>query len=571
MLDADELYIIADRMVDILDELNRWAIVDIAERIIEMQNLHLDSLPGTVIWLKEVAEQCGIHYSTMLRKISQITDIASDELDRLFKDAAVDIYNNDVELYQDHDIDITKITDYESLSDMNKQIVQEMYKRTDKSMKNFTRTTANASQQLLMQQLDKVYTEVKFGYKSYDKAIADAIKEVSKETLTVTYASGYKDSIETNIRRAVLTSVNQTAGQMGVSNAIEMGCEYVIVSSHLGARISNENPIANHYGWQGQVYKIDGSNEKYKNLYEATGFDYSGKNSDPLGLFGYNCRHSIFPYWLGDSNPFKKYGKEENKEAYEKNKRKREFERKKRKLKTAVKAYDKAIENCKDIKTKMELQERKDIAKDILEQHLLETERGIQKKRNASNGNEKWDNSVNFDYINSQEYRNKFDKITDNQIVNQQIYKCAKAILSHRSNSDMEDMYMLDKTTGEILAKQVSAPKMLQVDYNDKMKKLINNNIEYSIITIHNHPTNYYPTGSDIASNGAYKYYLGIVVTHSGKIYLYNNRENKISAGLIDKRVEKYTSKMYNMSILDAQRRCLDEVKREYGISWWEV
>lgn len=372
MLDADELYIVADRMVDILDELNRWAIIDIAERIIEMQNLHLDSLPGTVIWLKEVAEQCGMHYSTMLRKVSQITDIASDELDRLFKDAAVDIYNNDVELYQDHDIDITKITDYESLSEANKQIVEEMYNRTDKSMRNFTRTTANASQQLLMQQLDKVYTEVKFGYKSYDKAIADAIKEVSKETLTVTYASGYKDSIETNIRRAVLTAVNQTAGQMGVSNAIEMGCEYVIVSSHLGARISNENPIANHYGWQGQIYKINGSDDKYKNLYEATGFDYTRKNSNPLGLFGYNCRHSIFPHWLGDSNPFKKYGKEENKEAYERNKRKRELERKKRKLKTAVKAYDKAIENCKDIKTKMELQERKDIAKEMLRQHNKE-------------------------------------------------------------------------------------------------------------------------------------------------------------------------------------------------------
>ena len=359
-------------MVDILDELNRWAIIDIAERIIEMQNLHLDSLPGTVIWLREVAEQCGMHYSTMLRKVSQITDIASDELDRLFKDAAVDIYNNDVELYQDHDIDITKITDYESLSEANKQIVEEMYNRTDKSMRNFTRTTANASQQLLMQQLDKAYTEVRFGYKSYDKAIADAIKEVSKETLTVTYDSGYKDSIETNIRRAVLTAVNQTAGQMGVSNAIEMGCEYVIVSSHLGARISNENPIANHYGWQGQIYKINGSDDKYKNLYEATGFDYTRKNSNPLGLFGYNCRHSIFPHWLGDSNPFKKYGKEENKEAYERNKRKRELERKKRKLKTAVKAYDKAIENCKDIKTKMELQERKDIAKEMLRQHNKE-------------------------------------------------------------------------------------------------------------------------------------------------------------------------------------------------------
>lgn len=90
----------------------------------------------------------------------------------------------------------------------------------------------------------------------------------------------------------------------------------------------SDDTVANHYGWQGQVYKINGSDDKYKNLYEATGFDYTRKNSNPLGLFGYNCKHSIFPYGLGDSNHFKKYGKEENKEAYKRNKRKREFERK---------------------------------------------------------------------------------------------------------------------------------------------------------------------------------------------------------------------------------------------------
>ena len=196
-----------------------------------------------------------------------------------------------------------------------------------------------------------------------------------------------------------------------MNNAIEMGCEYVIVSSHLGARMSDD-PVANHYGWQGQVYKINGSDDKYKNLFEATGFDYTRKNSNPLGLFGYNCRHSIFPYWLGDSNPFKKYGKEENKEAYERNKRKREFERKKRKLKTAVKAYDKAIENCKVPATKMELQMRRDIARELLKKKNEEY-KAISEKMAGNNLPRKYVDNRNIGNVISREELSKFIKTAD--------------------------------------------------------------------------------------------------------------------------------------------------------------
>ena len=367
MLDAEELYILSDRLVEIFDELNKTAITDMALRIMEMQELGIQGLPGTAAWLSEVTNQMGVHYRTMITKISQITSIASEELEQLFKDTGIKSLNNDIDVLNDYGFKIDKIADYENISERNKQIIQTMYERTDSTMINFTGTTAKASETTLYNILDKAYTEVKLGYKSYNQAIAEAVDTAAKSgQVMVVYGSGHKDTIETAVRRAVLTGVNQTSGQTGARQAIEMGVEYVIISSHLGARMSEDNPIADHYGWQGKVYKLEGSNKEYGNLLEKTGFDYKGENSDPLGLFGYNCRHSMFPYILGTPNPFIKYGREENKERYEYNSKKRALERDKRKLSNAISAYDAAIKECKDDSIKMDLQNRKAAARELL-------------------------------------------------------------------------------------------------------------------------------------------------------------------------------------------------------------
>ena len=72
-----------------------------------------------------------------------------------------------------------------------------------------------------------------------------------------------------------------------MDQAKTLGIEYVYVSQHLGARTSETSKIANHAGWQGKIYKLNGSDEKYGNLVEETGY------GDIEGLGGVNCRHRI--------------------------------------------------------------------------------------------------------------------------------------------------------------------------------------------------------------------------------------------------------------------------------------
>lgn len=370
MLEPNELYVIADRMVEIYEKLNNWAVVDMADRIMEMQELGLDNLPGTVQGLAWVASQSGMHYQEMLKQIEDLTDISSEELHRLFEKSAVKSIINDNEMYKRFGKNFG-ISSWDNMSDSNKQIVEAMYERTDKQLRNFTRSTAKASQQQLHNALDTAYNEIIFGYKSYDKAIADAIEKVAKRGTVVIYDSGYQDSIETSIRRAVMTGINQTAGQISIKNALDIGAKYVKISSHSNARVS-DNKIANHKGWQGKVYKLEGKTKKYGNLYEETGFDYEGKKSDPLGLCGYNCRHVInayFPeyeelYEEDDEGAISQEEKEHEQQVQE-----REFAREERTLTRTDNALGAAIEQCEDSKLKSELNRRKKEIEYLLRSH----------------------------------------------------------------------------------------------------------------------------------------------------------------------------------------------------------
>lgn len=97
----------------------------------------------------------------------------------------------------------------------------------------------------------------------------------------------------------------------------------------MGARTHPTNPIANHAGWQGKVFKIDGSDKKYPNLKESTGYP-----DDILGLGGVNCRHRMFPFFPGISTPNPiRFNEEENRHVYELTQKQRSMERRMRQLK----------------------------------------------------------------------------------------------------------------------------------------------------------------------------------------------------------------------------------------------
>ena len=72
----------------------------------------------------------------------------------------------------------------------------------------------------------------------------------------------------------------------------EMGCEFVEVTAHEGARPT-------HAVWQGRVYHRGGAvvqdGERYEDFEAATGY------STGPGLCGWNCRHNFYPFYPGVS------------------------------------------------------------------------------------------------------------------------------------------------------------------------------------------------------------------------------------------------------------------------------
>ena len=95
--------------------------------------------------------------------------------------------------------------------------------------------------------------------------IKDAIKEASARGIKfVSYDSGHVDTIEVAIARAVRSGINKANAEIVLTRAGEMGAGHVLVSEHMGARVTKEDNYTNHAWWQGQVYKLDWNNEILK-------------------------------------------------------------------------------------------------------------------------------------------------------------------------------------------------------------------------------------------------------------------------------------------------------------------
>lgn len=180
-------------------------------------------------------------------------------------------------------------------------------------------------------------------------------------------------------------------------------------------------------------------------------------------------------------------------------------------------------------------------------------------------------NKVDLEYIKSPEFRRKFNKITDNSAVNDKLRNLATAILTHRNGTDIEDMYVISKNTGDIICKNVKAKKPLEVSLNEKDTETLRENYPNQTIGLHNHPTNVYPTGSDFATAGYRKYSMGIIVTHDGRVFLYKTGDKVFTSGTYDKRVDKYMEKPYNLDIDKAFIKTLETMKEDYGIWWKEI
>ena len=346
MITPEQFQEIGETLLPLLDDLTEWIARDMIERfMIRFGRGEKKLLTGTDEWQAWVLKQAGGNLDEIQKALAKSTGKSQQEIAKIFKDSGIQAAKADAE---------AAAVTFSGLSPGMMAIITDAYERTVGDISNITRTTAGATNQAFIDICDAAYWKVRTGAQSYTAAMLEGIKELGQVQPIVRYPSGHKDTLEVAVLRCIRTGVAQSSGNMTIQQCKDMGWNHVLVSQHLGARVSDTDPIADHAGWQGKVYCIDGKDAQFDNLLDATGYP-----ENPLGLCGYNCRHSFTPFLPGVSqNHNKPIDTEANRRAYELSQTQRAMERRIRAQKRKCTALHTAVKNCEDPAGKAKLQEK---------------------------------------------------------------------------------------------------------------------------------------------------------------------------------------------------------------------
>lgn len=346
MLDPDYLLDIAEGAEDLASELHGEILSRIIKRITIRIGRNADYILSPIDkWQLEVLEDAGYLREDLEKLIAEKTKLEIKEIKAAFEDAGVETLKYDNAIYEAAGLNPLPLRQSPYLM----RLLQRGYEATQQEWFNYTRTTADAAQKLFIMECDRAYNLAASGTVSYTQAYKEALDRIVKGGVTITYPSGHTDTIETATLRAVRTGISQACADITDARMNEMEWDIILVSSHIGARVTDAEDFTNHSWWQGKFYSKSGNNPDYPP------FDLCGLGH-VQGIHGANCRHSHGP-GDGVNNPFKEYDTEENKRAYELQQQQRALERRIRKQKREVMGYKTALDNLPDGEAKDRVQQ----------------------------------------------------------------------------------------------------------------------------------------------------------------------------------------------------------------------
>lgn len=286
MLTPDQLDALPRRFVQLWQQVEDDILQDIARR---MKSLgELDPLTPTAIWQAwRLAETRAVRSNTVAT-LAKYTGKSRAEIKRLLETAGAQTLAADDAVYAAAGLDPPPVNQSPALLNL----LNAGYRQTCGTWQNLTATTASTVTGAFEDRLSRAWGLVSTGAMDYNTAIRRTVDDLADTMPYITYPSGHTDTLEVAARRAVLTGVNQTCAKLQLKRMEEMGCEFVEVTAHEGARPT-------HAVWQGRVYHRGGAvvhdGERYEDFEAATGY-----GTGP-GLCGWNCRHNFYPFYPGVS------------------------------------------------------------------------------------------------------------------------------------------------------------------------------------------------------------------------------------------------------------------------------
>ena len=291
MLSPRYLEGISDELVEIYSQLETDILCDMARRI-----ARLGKVTEATEWQARILVEAG----GLKQDISRILA----KYDKAVTQQVKDVVTTAMEKNTANDNRVFKAATGRTVSAPSAQQMLATIQKCRSDLSRLTLTTAATSQQLFFAQANRAHMEVQSGAFDYESATRHAVNDMAARGITaVQYQNGkpVTRTIEAAVRMNVLTGINHTASTITINNCEELGCDLVEVSAHIGARDRDgPNPWSNHEAWQGKIYKLHGSTDKYPNFYDTCGY------GEADGICGINCRHSFYPYFEGAEERYSK-------------------------------------------------------------------------------------------------------------------------------------------------------------------------------------------------------------------------------------------------------------------------
>lgn len=183
---------------------------------------------------------------------------------------------------------------------------------------------------------------------------------------------------------------------------------------------------------------------------------------------------------------------------------------------------------------------------------------------------------ADLNYIRSNEFLDKLKRNPMTSHLSDSIARVSRQILQHRNGTPYEDYYLIDAETGRVVALSNKARKRKGVVYNEQVRKAFKGNPEQSLVSIHNHPSGYPPSLSDLASlqqrskNNTVKY--GLTIGHDGSVYWYSRPNKRIPRSAYEQyvnRIDKFKKLGYNESV--AQEKTLELLSEVFDFKFGRI
>lgn len=332
-LTDEQIELLSGRLVPLYQELEQEVIADIARRVkktgmyTETAEIMAKSLmekgysPAKIRsevmrmlradkeYQKAVDQNTLEYKQEITEKIRAIEEKAKAEGNKIVAEAGTMAYNNDLSMWEQAGKNLSEPNGFA-------QLVEAMRKQTEVELKNLTKTTGfkgmglTAVENAYTHQMDLGLVKLTSGGYSWQQVVNDCVRNLSQSGLRqIDFKSGRSMQLDTAARLCIRTASGQLAGKVTMLNMEATGEQLVEVSSHWGARTDGSGGHSDHAYWQGKVYAMDHGlhaaesrriGYSIKNLEDVTGYP-----SDPAGLCGYNCRHTMSPFFEGISEPNK--------------------------------------------------------------------------------------------------------------------------------------------------------------------------------------------------------------------------------------------------------------------------